>query len=60
MKKPMQRKLVLGREVVRALVIDLRDPRLQRVQGGMPPTGWVSDATCSEEDTGCGYTSLHH
>ena len=60
MKKPMQRKLVLEHEVVRALVIDLRDPRLRRVQGAMPPTGWVSEAMCTEEDTGCGINTLHH
>jgi hypothetical protein len=59
----MQRKLVLEREVVRALVIDLRDPRLCRVQGAMSPggtTGWVSEAMCTEEDTGCGINTLHH
>jgi hypothetical protein len=56
----MQRKLVLEREVVRALVIDLRDPRLCRVQGALPPTGWVSEAMCTEEEGGCGINTLHH
>jgi len=49
MKKMMKRKLLLGREVVVALLSELQDARMQDARGGVivAKSAWAVGAICS-------------